>query len=82
MAENMRFTDEKSGKEKEMEFIFGCLCGAAAAVICALGVKPPPAKGQREDVPPVAAAEEAFRCLQNYSAEQAYGMGGEGGCVR
>ena len=65
-----------------MEFIFGCICGAAAAVICALGVKPPPVKQQREAIPPAAAAEDAFRQLQNYSAEQAYGMGGEGGCVR
>jgi hypothetical protein len=76
----MTFTDER--KEQEMEFIFGCICGAAAAVICALGVKPPPAKRPREDAPSAAAAEDAFRQLQNYSAEQAYGMGGERGCIR
>ena len=63
-----------------MEFIFGCICGAAAAVICALGASP--AKRRWEDVPPAAAAEDAFCQLQNYSAEQAYGMGGEHGCIR
>ena len=61
-----------------MEFIFGFFGAVTALALFAAGVW----VGRRSRTVSAAAAapaaeEEAFRCLQNYSAAAAYRMGGE-----
>ena len=63
-----------------MEFIFGFFGAVTALALFAAGVW----AGRRSRTvsaaaaaPAAAAEEEAFRCLQNYNARLAYGMGGD-----
>lgn len=66
-----------------MDFLFGILGAGAGIALFYAGMKagsrqPGPKAMEETEARRMREGQEAFRCLQNYSAEQAYGMLREG----
>ena len=68
-------------KEVPMEFFFGMLGAGVGLVLYHAGVRrgrgeqrPGPATVETQEARRMQEGQEAFRILQNYSAERAYGM--------
>ena len=66
-----------------MDFFFGMLGALVGFALYHAGVRagersPVPAPMERKAVEGLAESQEAFRLLQNYTAEQAYGLRFEG----